>query len=94
MTRAGADNWIVASAVVTAGVYGYLRYRGANQTDMQTFATAWGVVYVMLSVMAMAAPGVAAGFATLVMTADLLGNGQALAAEVAKAEGTDKGNVK
>lgn len=86
MTRAQADQWIIASAVITGGVYVYLRWRGAHSAPVQVFVTAWGVVYVVLSVMALAAPGIAAGFAMLILTADLLANVQGLAKEIEKVE--------
>jgi hypothetical protein len=70
------------------GLAGVLR--GAHATPVQTFVTAWGVVYVVLSVMALAAPGVAAGFAMLVMTADLLANVPDLAKQINQVEGQVK----
>lgn len=87
MTRGQAEQWIIASAAITGGVYAYLRLRGSHTTPIARFSTAWGVVYVSLSVMALAAPGVAAGFAILVLTADVLANVPTLAAEIAKVEG-------
>lgn len=88
MTRSGADQWIIASAVTTGGVYGYMRWRGQGAAPVQVFVTAWGVVYVTLSIVALASPGLAAGFAILVLAADLLSNLQSVTAEIAKVEGT------
>lgn len=74
--------------MVTGGTYAYLRWQGSGKAaPISRFVTAWGVVYVGLSIMALAAPGVAAGFAILVLTADLLANLPDLAAQVNKAEG-------
>jgi predicted membrane-bound mannosyltransferase len=46
------------------------------------FATAWGFVYLIIAVMAEAAPGLGGGFAILVMTGDLLANTGNVIAEV------------
>lgn len=88
MTSAGADQWVIASAAVTGGLYAWLKLRGAQDTPVQTFVTGWGVVYVSLSVVGMAVPGLAAGFAILILAADFLANGQLIAGEIAKLEGT------
>lgn len=86
MTSAGAEQWVIASAVTTAGLYGYLRWRGQSKASTEVFVTAWGVVYVTLSVMTLASPGLGAGFAILVMAADLLANLEGVAAEITKVE--------
>lgn len=88
MTRSGADQMVIASAATTAGVYGYLRFRGQDTAPLQVFVTAWGVVYVGLALTSLVSPGLAAGFALLVMVGDLLANMEPIAAEIARAEGT------
>jgi hypothetical protein len=89
VTRSQADQWIIASAVVTGGTYAYLRWQGsAKAAPIGRFVTAWGVVYVGLSIMALASPGIAAGFAMLVLVADLLANLPDLAAQINKALGS------
>jgi hypothetical protein len=88
MSRATAERWVVISAVVTLGIYAYRRLAGApaapgglaniiNQkppVKLGQFTTAWGFTYLIIAVMAEAAPGLGGGFAILVMTGDLLAN--------------------
>jgi hypothetical protein len=97
MSPSTAERWVVISAVVTAGVYLY-RVLGGGPTakasnprqlisgkpppPLGQFATAWGVVYLVIALMAEAAPGLGGGFAILVMTGDLLANTPALAGQV------------
>lgn len=90
VTSGQADQWIIASAAVTGGIYAYLKWRGAQTAPVPVFVTAWGVVYVTLSLMALPAPGLGAGFAMLVMVSDLLANGKDLADEINKVEGNLK----
>jgi hypothetical protein len=100
MSRSTAERWVVISAIVTLGIYAYRRLAGdpaqpgklANIVSQKPpvplgqFATAWGFTYLIIAVMAEAAPGLGGGFAILVMTSDLLANAGSLLSEVAKQE--------
>jgi hypothetical protein len=90
----------VISAVITLGIYAYRRLAGDGAAPgkltnvvsqkppvpLGQFATAWGFTYLIVSVMAEAAPGLGGGFAILIMTADLLANAGQLLSTVAKQE--------
>ena len=74
-----ADRWLVTSAVVVGGTYAVLKWKGLTQTTVPTFTTAWGCVFLVLALMTEASPQFGGSFSLLVMTGDLLANGQKLA---------------
>jgi len=74
VTTGKAQQLVITSAAVVAGVYAYRRYGGKTQTTLGTFVTAWGTIFFILALGAEAAPGVSGAMALLVMTADLLAN--------------------
>ena len=82
MTTARAQQLVITSAAVVAGVYAYRRYGGKSQASLGTFATAWGTIFFILALGAEVAPGVSGAMALLVMTADLLANTTGLASQV------------
>jgi hypothetical protein len=90
VNRSTAEHWVVISAVVTAGVYFYRlitegssppatlkRTAGAGSPPVPVgaFATAWGFTYLIVALIAEAAPGLGGAFAILIMAGDLLANG-------------------
>jgi hypothetical protein len=101
MDRATAERWVITSALITAAIYAYRRLTEPTASPttaknligqgapppLGTWATAWGFMYLGISIMAQAAPGVGGGFAILVATADFLSNGPALFSDVGKQEG-------
>lgn len=56
-----------------------------------TFITAWGFAFLVISIVASAAPGLGGSFAILVAVGDLLGNGQQVAKDVNSKLGTPAG---
>lgn len=74
-----ADEWLVTSALVVGGTYVLMKWKGLTQTPIPTFATAWGCVYLVLALVTQASPQFGGSFSVLVMTGDLLANGQKLA---------------
>lgn len=86
MNASQADTWIIASAVVVAGGYGFERMKGQQEIPLTEFVTAWGVVFFVLALVATASPRGGAAFAILVMVADLLTTMPALTAAI-KASG-------
>jgi hypothetical protein len=101
MSQGTAERWVVISALVVAGVYAYRRIVEPVQTGnlkniigignpvpLGQFATAWGTMYLVIAIMASAAPGLGGGFAILVMTGDLLTNTANLTADLNKQQGT------
>jgi hypothetical protein len=99
MDRTTAEHWVVISALIVAAVYGYRRLiepvqQGnikniigiGNPVPLAQWATAWGVVYLVISVMAEASPGLGGSFAILIATGDLLVNIGSVTADVQKQE--------
>lgn len=98
MTSEGAERAITISALVVAGVYAYRRLNepASTQTSgrlaqlagkgapppLGVFITAWGFTFLMLSVVASAAPGLGGSMAILVALGDILSNGQQIAKDV------------
>lgn len=76
MNPAQARKWLVISALVTAGVWGYRRFREGPQsiTAFPEFITGWGAVYFILAMITEAAPRFGGAFSILIMTGDLLHN--------------------
>lgn len=97
-----ADRWVVISALVVLGIYAYRRLvepvsSGAsvkqlvgigNPVKLGAFITAWGFTYLVVSLIATADAGLGKGFALLIMTGDLLANGQQIASDVTKKVGS------
>lgn len=92
----GADSSeqvIMGSAIVVAGVFAYTAWQGDEQLSLGEFATAWGVIYLVLALTATVSPGVAAAFALLVMVSDLLVNAPSLARVIKTGESTSTGQT-
>ena len=101
MDRDTAERWVTISAMVVAGIYAYRRLIEPTATPVTgkqlaglgspaplgAFATAWGFTYLVVSVMATAAPGLGGAFAILIATGDLLTNSASLFADVGKQTG-------
>lgn len=101
MDSSTAERWVVISALVVAGVYGYRRLVEpvesgniknivgiGNPVPLGQFATAWGFAYLVIAIMASANPGLGGSFAILVMAGDLLTNTPSITKDVAKGSGT------
>jgi hypothetical protein len=92
MSPASAERWVVISAALVAGIYAYRRIAEptAPATGVRSFAgegsppplgswaTAWGVTFLGVSIMAAVAPGLGGAFAILIAAVDFLGNAQNL----------------
>jgi hypothetical protein len=103
MTSDQAEKWVIASALTVAGVYAYRRMTETPGKPPVTgkqlagigelpplgpWATAWGLTYLVVAIMATAAPGLGAAFAILIATGDLLTNAQSIFADVGAREGS------
>ena len=99
MSRDSAQRWVVISALLVAGVYGYRRITEPVQpgklsnilgigelVPLGQFATAWGFTYLVVAIMAEAAPGLGGAFAILIAAADFLANTGSAVADIGKAE--------
>lgn len=91
MDSASARKWVVISALVVAGVWGYRHVRqsasdpaeaGKTMLAFPEFITAWGAVYFTLAMIAEATPRFAGAMAILIMTADGLTQGKQVIADV------------
>jgi hypothetical protein len=97
MSADTAERWVVVSAAATAGIYFYRQFTegssppatlkrvagvGKPPVPLGAFATAWGFTYLVLAMMASAAPGLGGGFAILIMTADFLTNANSVFTDV------------
>ena len=73
---ASARKWVVISALVVAGIWGYRRFREGPLAVLQfpEFITAWGAVYFTLAMITEAAPRFGGSFSILIMFADILQN--------------------
>jgi hypothetical protein len=102
MTGDQAEKTIVTSALVVAGIYAYRRMTeqpaappitlkqvaGVGQLPpLGAWATAWGFTYLVIAVVAVGAPELAAAFAILIATGDLLTNAKSIFGDVGKQEG-------
>lgn len=96
MNQQTAERWVTISAALVLGMYAYRRLT-ESPSDTATiknvfgigapaplgkFITAWGVVFLGISIMATAAPGLGGSFAILVAAADFLTNSQAVFTDV------------
>jgi hypothetical protein len=102
MSRDAAERWVVIAAMVTLGIYAYRRLAEptASPSSLRNvagkggpaplgqFMIAWGFVFLVVSAMATVAPGVGGPFAALLATADFLNNGQAVFADITRAQKT------
>jgi hypothetical protein len=101
MDHAQAERWVTISALAVLGIYAYRRLAEPAATTapkakelagigppppLGTFATAWGFTFLVIAVIAEAAPGLGAGFALLVATADFLTNAQSALDDVIRLE--------
>ena len=92
MSPASAERWVVISAALVAGIYAYRRiaeptapatgvrsFAGeGSPPPLESWATAWGVTFLGVSIMAAVAPGLGGAFAILIAAVDFLGNAQNL----------------
>ena len=103
MNDAAAEQWVTVSALTVAGVYAYRRLtEGAGQPPatakklvgvgelppLGAWATAWGFTFLVVAVMATAAPELGAAFAILIATGDLLANASSIFGDVGAQEKT------
>lgn len=109
MTSQGAEKAITTSALLVAGIYTYRRLtEGAGSPSgskaaqllgrgsppsVGVFITAWGTAYLVMAIMAQASPGLGGSFAILTAAADILSNGQQLAADINGKVGAHKPGV-
>ena len=92
MTADTAERWVVVSAALVAGIYAYRRiaeptapatgvgsFAGeGSPPPLGSWATAWGITFLGVAIMASVAPGLGGAFAALIATVDFLGNAQNL----------------
>lgn len=104
MDKATADRWVTIAAAIVAGVYFYRRVTepaagpttakklvGIGQpVPLGSFVTAWGFMFLVLSIVAEASPGLGGSFSALIATSDLLTNMPAITADVGKRTGAAK----
>jgi hypothetical protein len=97
-----AERWVTISAAVVAGLYAYRRltepsappatlkklFGVGELPPVGAWATAWGFTFLVVSVMAEAAPGLGGAFAILIMVGDLMTNSGSVFADVGKQEGS------
>lgn len=99
MNGENGERWVVISAALVAGVYAYRRVTESGTTQPATakalagsgapvsvgaFVTAWGVMYLIISIMETASPGFGGAFAILVAAADFLSNSPAIFNDIGK----------
>ena len=102
MTDSQAEKWVVSSALVVAGIYAYRRLTetpgqppvtakqiaGVGELPpLGPWTTAWGFTFLVVALMATAAPEVGAAFAVLIAVGDLMTNAQSIMADVGVQEG-------
>lgn len=101
MDKATAERWVTISAVLVAGIYAYRRLTETVSPPtsfknllgvgplppLGVFVTAWGFTFLVVSIMAEAAPGLGGAFAILIGTSDLLTNSSSVFADVGKHTG-------
>jgi hypothetical protein len=100
MSDAHAEQWITVSAVTVAGVYAYRRLTEpakppatakkivgiGDLPPLGPWATAWGLTFLMVALMAEVSPSLGGSFAILIAAGDLLTNSASVFADVAKQE--------
>lgn len=91
-----SERWVVISAVIVAGIYAYRRstetpaatatLKGVAGSGppvaLGAFVTAWGCVFLVISIMASADADLGKAFAILVAAGDLVVNGQDIANDI------------
>lgn len=98
MNQQSAEKAVTISALIVAGVYIYRRLTegtgpatGSKLAQLAgqgspppagVFITAWGITYLVISILASASPGFGGSFAILVATGDLLSNTQQVANDI------------
>jgi hypothetical protein len=102
MTDSQAEKWVVSSALVVAGIYAYRRLTekptsppvtakqiaGVGQLPpLGPWTTAWGFTFLVVALVATAAPELGAAFAVLIAVGDLMTNAQSIMADVGVQEG-------
>jgi hypothetical protein len=108
MTDSQAEKWVITSALVVAGIYGYRRLTetpgqppvtvkelaGVGELPpLGAWATAWGFTFLVVSVVATAAPGLGAAFAILIATGDLMTNASSIFGDIGTQEHTAAGGT-
>ena len=112
MDTATANNYIALSAFVVAALYSWRWLTGKHQgaalsfkslvgyqaplVSPEGFVVAWGVVFLVLAILAAFLPALAGSLALLVLTGDVLGSGVSVAEgagalEAAKVTQSSKG---
>lgn len=87
MSQSKAESIIVVAAMIVGGLWAYQQYQsGGADFDFTKFATAWGAIFLILALVVMFSPQLAAAFAGLVVVADLLTNGTTVANDILGAE--------
>lgn len=103
MSRDSAERAIMTSALVVAIIYAYRRLDeptspgatinrlvgAGSPVNFAAWATAWGTVFFMLTLVAEVMPGPAGAFAILTATSDVLVNGKQLFSDL----GAQTGNA-
>jgi hypothetical protein len=82
----GAQRAVVTSALIVAGLYGYLKWSGKDATPLSQFAVAYGAVFMILALGVEVAPAPAGAFAILVAVGDLLNHAPKVFSQVAATE--------
>lgn len=88
MSGDSSEQVIMGSAIVVAGVFAYTAWQGDEELSLGEFATAWGVIYLVLALTATVSPGLAAAFSMLIMISDLLVNAPSLGRVIKTGEST------
>jgi len=101
MNDSAAERWVTISALTVAGVYAYRRLTetpgqppvtakelaGVGELPpLGAWATAWGFTFLVVAVIATAAPELGAAFAILIATGDLMTNASSILADVGQQE--------
>lgn len=87
MTQGSAEQTIIVAACLCGGIWAYGNYQdGFANVDITREVTALGAVFLVLALIAMASPELAASFAALVVVAYFLQNGSSLIKQVTTAE--------
>jgi hypothetical protein len=87
MTEEQAQNAVTLSALVVGGVFAYRKLVGpstGNSPQTAHFVVGFGFVFIVLAILAQAAPPLGGSLAILVATGDLLANGQGLVTDLQK----------
>jgi hypothetical protein len=94
MTRGTSEQTIVVSAMIVGGIWAYQQYQqGGQDIDFTKFATAWGAIFLLLALIAMASPELASALAILIVAGDLLNQGSGLLTSITSAESGTSANT-